>query len=108
MVSAERLMVELSSTTSMRMGDGAALPFIFSALCSSVINPSLVIRPDKGAFMHPNVNTPKLILFGRDVLVYHFRLQFPVLTTAYGKKLRILCSVLISRPLDIYLKRMLE
>ena len=87
MVSAERLIVELSSTTRIRMGAGAALPFIFSELCSSVINPSLVIPPDKGAIMHPNVNTARPILFGWDVLVYHFHLQFPVLTTAYGKKL---------------------
>jgi hypothetical protein len=37
--------------------------------------------------MHPNVNTARPILFGWDVLVYHFHLQFPVLTRAYGKKL---------------------
>jgi hypothetical protein len=43
MLSAERLMVELSSTTSMRKGEAPAVPLTFPDECSSAMTPSLVI-----------------------------------------------------------------
>jgi hypothetical protein len=43
---------------------------------------------EKGAFRRPHSNTSRSILGVQDVLVYHFHLSNPVVTTAYVKKLR--------------------